>query len=88
MRKLSMILATTAGLGLLGGAAAVPALAQVRLYIGTPLYVPYYQPYGYNSRPYYYQPYNEPRYNRYGNTYPYYNQYSYPYYSSPGYYGR
>lgn len=90
MRKLSLILAATAGLGLLSGAAAVPALAQVSLYFGTPnYYTPHYQPYGYYSRPYYapyYQRYNEPRYNRNGHQY--YNYYSNPYHRYPGHFGR
>ena len=94
MRKLSMALVAAAGLTLVAGAAASPALAQVRLDIGIgPQQYYGYQGthYGYSTRPYYapyyYQPYYNPR-----PTYsaPYYNQYSNPYYhhTYPGTYGR
>jgi len=95
MRKLSLLLASAAGLALIAGTAATPALAQIRLGIdlGPPTY---YRPYngynnGYNSRPYY-DPYYGTYPNQGYNTYPYpsYNPYygRYDRYNYPGYYGR
>jgi hypothetical protein len=93
MHKLSMALAA-AGLTLVAGAAAVPALGQVRLEIGVgphSYYGNHGTHYGYNTRPYYAPYYYQPYYNpRPSYSYPYYNQYSNPYYrhSYPGTYGR
>jgi hypothetical protein len=95
MRKLMLVLATTAGLALLACASATPALAQVSLdvNIGPPTYGHNYgRYYGYNSRsyntPYYYSPYSNPGYNTYSNPYPY--RYPAPYsrYHDHGYFGR
>jgi hypothetical protein len=94
MRKLSMALVAAAGLTLLAGAAAAPAIAQVRLEIGVGPHSYYGNQgtyYGYNNRPYYAPYYYQPYYNpRPGIVYPYYNQYSNPYYrhTYPGIYLR
>ena len=76
MRKLSIALTAAAGLVLVAGAAAAPALAELRVTIGPPTY---YQPnygnyYGYNTGRYY-----SPYYGIYRNRS--YNYYSYPYYA-------
>jgi hypothetical protein len=102
MRKLSIALTAAAGLALVAGLAAAPALAELRITLGAPSYnQPYYgyQPnYGTN-----YYGYNRPYYTPYYGTYPNqgYTTYSYPnyapysssynrnYYSSfPGFFGR
>jgi len=99
MRKLSIVLLTAASLALVVGAAAAPALAEVRfgINIGPPsYYTPSYgNYYGYNSQPYY-DPYHGNYPNRGYNTYsypysapnsaPYSGRYNRHYY--PGYYER
>jgi hypothetical protein len=96
MRKLSIALTAAAGLALVAGVAAAPALADLRITIGPPTY---YQPnygtyYGYNTRPYYspsYRTYPNRRYNTYPNYAPNYAPYSRRYdrnYYYPGYFGR
>lgn len=101
MRKLSLVLITAAGLALVAAATA-PALAEVRISIGTPSYPqPYYGYYGYNRSPYYapyygtpnnYNSYYDPGYSTYRDRG--YNTYSSPYsrsydrYDYPGYYQR
>lgn len=95
MRKLSIALTAAAGLALVAGVAAAPALADLRITIGPPSYYqPYYgNTYGYSSRPYYYSPNYGTYPNRGYNTYsypnyaPYPNRYNNNYYY-PGYYGR
>ena len=93
MRKLSIALAAAAGLVLVAGAPAAPALAELRVTIGPPYY---YQPnygnyYGYNTSPYYgtyrYQGYNTYSYPYYAPNYAPYSRYDRDYYY-PGYYGR
>ena len=101
MRKLSIALTAAAGLALVAGAAAAPALADLRITFGEPnYYQPYYgyQPnygtnyYGYNTRPYY-SPYYGTYPNRgyttysYRNYAPYSGRYDQNYYY-PGYFGR
>jgi len=102
MRKISLVLASTAGLALLAGAAAAPAAAQIRLDLGfgpSTYYQPYngynqrydgYRPYyGYNNGYYAYRPYDGYNNGYYSRPYGYptYNSYG-NYYNSPGYYGR
>lgn len=98
MRKISLLLAGAAGLAVVAGAVASPALAQVSfgIDIGPPSYhQPYrgrhgynsyrYNSYGYNTRPFYapYYGYNQPY--TYGN--PNYYQYNRNH-DYPGYYSR